>query len=52
MVKRIHVIYRLAAEPELDRAVVERVRGFHAAHCPVARSIGSSIDINTEVIYS
>ncbi len=32
---------------EVDDAVVERVHGFHADHCPVARSIRDAIDITT-----
>lgn len=49
MIKRIHVRHQLRVDPGTDRAVVERVHGFHAEHCPVARSIGGSIDITTEV---
>lgn len=32
---------------DVDRDVVERVHGFHADHCPVARSIRDAIDITT-----
>jgi uncharacterized OsmC-like protein len=46
VLRRIHVAYTLAGE-DLDRSVVERVHGFHAAKCPVARSIGGSIEITT-----
>lgn len=49
VIKRIHVAYTLVVEPETDRQIVERVHGFHADRCPVARSIGGSIDISTEV---
>jgi uncharacterized OsmC-like protein len=52
VLKRIHVVYRFSPEHEVDQAVVDRVLGFHAEHCPVARSIGGSIDITTELIYS
>jgi uncharacterized OsmC-like protein len=34
-----------------DREKVERVHGFHAEYCPVARSIKDSIEITTEVDY-
>lgn len=34
----------------MDLAVVERVHGFHAAKCPVARSIGEAIAISTEFV--
>lgn len=40
--------YLVRADPS-QREVVERVHGFHMKSCPVARSIGGSIDITTEV---
>lgn len=48
VIKRIHVTYhlKLAAEKE---ATAVRVHGFHADHCPVYRSIHTSIDITTEL---
>lgn len=51
MIKRIRVTYRFSPDEEVNRAQVERVLGFHADHCPVARSIGGSIDITTELEY-
>jgi hypothetical protein len=33
----------------VDLAVAERVHGFHADKCPVARSIGDAIAISTEL---
>ena len=51
VIRRIHVTYRLEGVAEEDRDTVERVRGFHADYCPVARSIRDSIDITTEVEY-
>ena len=51
VIRRIHVTYRLKGVAEQDRHTVERVHGFHADHCPVARSIRDSIDITTEVEY-
>ena len=47
--KRIHVTYELAGVTAEQRETVERVLGFHADHCPVARSIAGSIAITTEV---
>lgn len=38
----------LTVDADADLAVVERVHGFHAAGCPVARSIGDAITISTE----
>ena len=47
-IKRITVRYRLPV-PEERRAEAERVHGFHARACPVARSISPSIDVRTEL---
>lgn len=52
MLKRIRVTYHFAPGEEVDRATVERVLGFHTERCPVARSIGGSIDITTELQYA
>jgi hypothetical protein len=49
VLKRIHVRYRLTVAADADLGVVERVHGFHADKCPVARSIGDAIAISTEV---
>lgn len=51
VVKRIHVTYHLAGAAEEDHETVERVLGFHADKCPVARSIRAAIDITTELEY-
>jgi uncharacterized OsmC-like protein len=48
VVRRIHVTYRLVAD-EAHRATVERVLGFHAERCPVARTIGGCVDITTAI---
>ena len=49
VLKRIHVRYLLTVDDGADLAVVERVHGFHADKCPVARSIGDAITISTEL---
>lgn len=49
MIKRIHVRYQLTVDDDVDMAVVERVHGFHADKCPVARSVRGAIEISTEV---
>ena len=49
MLKRIAVRYRLRADPGTDRSVVDRVMGFHADHCPVARSVRGAIGITTSI---
>ena len=46
IIRRIDVAYRLRI-PEESREVAERVLGFHAGFCPVARSIEGSIEIGT-----
>ncbi|GAB4445931.1 MAG: hypothetical protein Kow0031_28530 [Anaerolineae bacterium] len=46
VVKRIHVTYRLKVAPE-HRETAERVHGFHADFCPVARTIRDSVQIST-----
>ena len=48
VIKRIHVIYRLKINSEL-RETAEKVHGFHADFCPVARSIKGCVDITTEL---
>jgi organic hydroperoxide reductase OsmC/OhrA len=48
VIKRIHVAYHLKVKPEL-RETAEKVHGFHADFCPVARSIKGCIDITTEL---
>lgn len=51
-VRRVHVTYHLEGPiSHENRVKVERVLGFHADKCPVARSIRDSIDITTEVDY-
>jgi len=54
VVKRIRVTYHLAVDEaviadEAKRAVIDRVLGFHADHCPVARTIGGCVDITTSL---
>ena len=48
VIRRITVRYRLAV-PEDRREEAERVHGFHARFCPVARSIEGAIDVRTEL---
>ena len=49
VLKRIFVRYRLQAPSGADRSVIDRVMGFHADHCPVARSLRGAIDISTSI---
>lgn len=48
VIKRIQVTYHLKIAPE-NRDTATRVHGFHVEYCPVARSIGGSIDITTRL---
>ena len=48
VIERIEVRYRLAV-PADRREEVERVHGFHARFCPVARSIEGAIEVRTEL---
>jgi len=49
VVRRIHAAYTLEVDAEADRTTIERVHGFHADHCPVARSIRDAIEVTTSL---
>ena len=51
MIRRITVRYRLPV-PEDRREEAERVHGFHARACPVARSLEGGIEIRTELEFA
>ena len=48
IIRRIHVTYHLKLKPE-QHETAQKVHGFHADFCPVARSIKGSIDVSTEL---
>ena len=48
VIKRIAVHYRLRIPAE-SHPVAERVHGFHARFCPVARSLEGSIEVSTHL---
>ncbi|MGD9057911.1 MAG: hypothetical protein PVJ41_04615 [Desulfobacterales bacterium] len=48
VIRRIHVTYQLKLKPE-QWETAQKVHGFHADFCPVARSIKDSIQITTEL---
>jgi len=48
VVKRIHVTYHLKITSN-HRQTAERVHGFHADYCPVARTIRGCVDISTSL---
>lgn len=48
VIRRIHVTYHLRDVADEQRETVERVHGFHADYCPVARTIRNCVEITTE----
>lgn len=48
VLKRIRQTFHLTAAGA-DREKIERVLGFYAGSCPVARSIGESVEISSEL---
>lgn len=52
VIKRIRVRYLLAGCPDDKREAAERAHGFHAARCPVAKSISGSIEITTQLEFA
>jgi uncharacterized OsmC-like protein len=46
VIRRIHVTYHLRVDPA-QRETAERVLGFHADVCPVARTLRGCIAIST-----
>lgn len=48
VIRRIHLRYHLKIAPD-KREVAERVLGFHADFCPVARTIGGCVAITTSL---
>ena len=51
VIERIVVHYTLSV-PDEKRAEVERVHGFHARACPVARSLEGGIEVATELEFA
>jgi uncharacterized OsmC-like protein len=52
VIKRSRVHYWLKGCPADKREAAERAHSFHAGRCPVARSIGGSIQITTALEFS
>ncbi|MCK5205268.1 MAG: OsmC family protein, partial [Desulfobacterales bacterium] len=48
VIRRIHVTYHLKLKPD-QQETAQKVLGFHADKCPVARSIKGSIEVTTEL---
>jgi uncharacterized OsmC-like protein len=51
VIKRIKQTFHLTAD-ERDRETIERVLGFYADSCPVARSVKGSIDVSSELEFT
>ncbi len=49
VIKRIHVTYHLKLKPE-QRETAEKVHGFHADYCPVARTMKGCVEFSTELM--
>lgn len=49
MLQRVHARYHLTVDDGVDREAIDRVLGFHADHCPVARSIRDAIEVTTSL---
>jgi uncharacterized OsmC-like protein len=50
VIKRIHVAYTLALDPDADQeAAVRRAFDHHMPYCPVYRSIRDAIDVTTSL---
>ncbi len=50
VIRRIHVRYHLQIEADQEkRETAERVLGFHARYCPVARTIDGCVEITTSL---
>ena len=48
MIRRIRTTYHLKADPG-QRETIERVLGFHADKCPVARTLRGCVAIETRL---
>jgi uncharacterized OsmC-like protein len=51
VIKRIRVRYLLTGCPDDKREAADRAHAHHVPRCPVAKSIGSAIEISTELTY-
>ncbi len=52
VIKRIRVRYLLKDCPPEKREAAARAHQAHAAHCPVAKTIGGCVEITTELQYA
>nr|WP_239096762.1 OsmC family protein [Streptomyces sp. SID11385] len=47
--RAVHVVYTLTLDDGVDEAKVRRAHETHTRYCPVARSIGGSVEITSEI---
>lgn len=53
VVGAIHVTYHLSGvEDDEQRQTAERVLGFHADYCPLARTVRDVVTITTELVFT
>jgi uncharacterized OsmC-like protein len=50
-IKSIHVTYQLHRDACIEPSKIERAHDRHHRHCPVASSIGSAIEITSELVF-
>ncbi len=48
VVRRVHVSYRLKVTED-QRETAEKVHGFHADYCPMARTIRDCVKVTTSL---
>ncbi|MCW5253514.1 MULTISPECIES: OsmC family protein [unclassified Streptomyces] len=48
-ISAIHVRYELERAPDVSVEDIEKVHDRHHRHCPIARSIGGSIELTSEI---
>jgi uncharacterized OsmC-like protein len=48
VIRRIHVSYKLKVTDE-QRETAEKVHGFHADYCPMARTIKDCVEVTTSL---
>ena len=49
VIRRIHVVYRLLVDADVDREKLQRAFDHHMDRCPVYRSLRAAIEITTEL---
>ena len=50
-IQSIHVTYRLRRDVGIEADKIERAHDRHHRHCPIASSIGSAVEITSELVW-